>query len=298
MHLTRHIDATLVLCSLVLGSSSLSLRAQSVETSVSKADPHSTAEWAMIAPHLPDPVSGSPVKLEMAGDVLRARRYPEDAMTFYKAAMNNGGDLGRLLKKEGVVHLEMQQGLLARLNFQQATRLNKKDAEAWNNMGAADFMLGNPASALSEYKRAVKLNRSSAVFHSNLALAYFEVRDGQSARRELARAFALDPDIMHHSESGGYNLQVLASAHYAEICFEMAHVYAAQGDRETTITWLTKASERGFNVRSAMKGDPLLEPYLQDDRVKVMLANSDQRHSKDLSAKVKAPSLGEAGSRP
>lgn len=253
-------------------------------------DPHSTPEWATVAPHLPDPLTADAAKLETTGDVLRARRFPDDALTYYKASAIRGGITGRLLKKEGVVQLELQHGVLAHVSFQQALRLNKKDAEAWNNLGASDFMLGNIGSAVGEYKRAVKLNRGSAIYHSNLSLAYFENRDAGRARQELARAIAIDPDIMHHTSNGGYTLQILASSHYAEICFEMARVAAAQGDVDGTINWLTKASERGFDVRAGMKSDPALQPYLADERVRVMLNNRDQRHGKDL-ARIKPPSL-------
>lgn len=266
----------------------------SVPTSPISTDPHSTEEWALIAPHLPNPLTATPEKLELSGDVLRARRFPEDALTFYKAAAIRGGNVNRLLKKEGVLHMEMQHGVIARLCFEQAVHLNKKDAEAWNNLGAADFMLGNHRASVGEYKKAVKLNRDSAVYHSNLSLAYFEVHDSHSARRELAKAFAIDPNILQHNSTGGYNLQILASSHYAEICYEMARVYAVQGDQESTISWLTKASERGFDVRSALKGDALLEPYLKDERVKLMLANADSLHKKELSEKVKPPSLSSA----
>ncbi len=290
MHLASRFATLFVF---VLGATAIA-QSQAGGSSPMNMEPHSTDEWRIIAPHLPDPLTGSPAKLETAGDVLRARRFPEDAITFYKAAIINGGDRTRLLKKEGVVHLEMQHGLIARLCFQQTVKLDKKDADGWNNLGAADFMLGNTRGAISEYKHAVKLRKSSAVFHSNLALAYFEAKDGRSARNELQRAFALDPEILHHSDNGGYNLQVLASAHYAEICYEMARVYAAQGDGETTLTWLTKASERGLDVRSAMKGDPLLGPYLQDERVKLMLANNDHMKGKDVASKGKAPSLSSA----
>ena len=261
-------------------------------------DSHNSEEWRLIAPHLPDPLTAGADTLETSADVLRARRFPSDALVFYKAAVLRGGNNARLLKKQGVIHLELQQGLIARLCFQQAVKLNKKDAEAWNNLGASDFMLGNPRGSINEYKHAVKLNRSSAVYHSNLSLAYFELRDGGSARKELARAFALDPDILHHADQGGYNLQILASTHYAEICFEMARVYAAQGDRETAISWLTKASERGFDVRAAIKNDPQLQPYLRDDRVKVVLANSDQMHKKDLPGKVRPVGLGASSEMP
>lgn len=268
-------------------------RAQDLQNIVMNTDPHSTAEWKVVAPHLPDPLTASPDKLETAGDVLRARRFPQDAITFYRAAVINGGDQVRLLKKEGVVQLEMQHGLLARLCFQQAIKLNKKDAEAWNNLGASDFMLGSAHTAISEYKHAVKLRKTSAVFHSNLALAFFEVREAQSARTELNRAFALDPEILHHNDQGGYNLQVLAATHYAEVCFEMARVYAAQKNAEMTITWLTKAAERGLDVRGAMRNDNLLSPYLKDERIQLMLANSDHMKTKDV-ARVRAPALGNA----
>lgn len=266
-------------------------------TTPAVVDPHSTAEWAVIAPHLPDPLTAKADKLETAGDVLRARRFPEDALTFYKAAVIRGGNTNRLLKKEGVIHLELQHGVMARLCFQQAVKLNKRDSEAWNNLGAADFMLGNPRGSVGEYKKAVKFNKDSAIYHSNLSLAYFEVHDSRSARHELAKAFAIDPDVLHHNNTGGYNLQILASAHYAEICYEMARVYAVQGDQEAAISWLTKATERGFDVRSALKGDAALEPYLHNERVKVMLANAEQLHKKELSDKVKPPSLANSPSQ-
>lgn len=277
--------------------SSAALAQAPAAPSYANADPHASPEWALVAPHLPDPLSASPERLETAGDVLRARRFPEDALTFYKAAVLRGGNANRLLKKQGVLHLEMQHGVIARLSFQGAIKLNKKDPEAWNNLGAADFMLGNTHTAIGEYKRAVKLNRNSAIYHSNLALAYFEVRDARGARQELARAFAIDPDVLHHSGTSGYNLQILASSHYAEICYEMARVYGAQGDQQATISWLTKASERGFDVRSAMASDPVLRAYLQNEEVKIMLANVNQLHTRELAGKGKPPALSPASSR-
>lgn len=278
-------------CCLLLLTVTHTVRAQAPRDASHAADPHQTGEWKLVAPHLPNPLTARPEELELAADVLRARRFPDDALTFYRAAMLNGGDRSRLLKKQGVLELELQHGLLAHLYFEQVVRLNKRDASGWNNLGAADFMLGNTRAAIGEYKRAVKTDKTSAVFHSNLALAYFEARDTRNARQELGRALALDPDILHHNDNGGYNLQMLASTHYAEICFEMARVSAVQGDQETAVNWLTKASERGLDVRARLKGDPQLSPYLQDDRIKVMLANNDQLKSRGLTSRIKPPGL-------
>lgn len=251
-------------------------------------DPHSTADWALIAPHLPDPTRAAPEKLEVAGDVLRARQFPSDAMTYYRAAAMRGGNPSRLLKKEGVLHLEQHQGQLARLCFKEALHFNKHDAEAWNNLGASDYMLGNLQESVSEYKHSVKLNRDSAIFHSNLSLAYFEVKNTRRARKELAKAFAIDPEILHHNAQGGVTLQVLASSHYAEVCLEMARVSAANGDREGAIDWLTKASQRGMDLRAALKSDRLLQPFLEDAEVKLLLNNADTAHGKEL-ARTRLP---------
>ena len=66
---------------------------------------HSSPDWALIQPHLPDPKTASAADLEMAGDVLRARRFPEDALDYYGYALQRGGDVSKLLNKMGIVRL-------------------------------------------------------------------------------------------------------------------------------------------------------------------------------------------------
>lgn len=254
---------------------------------------HETSEWTQIALHLPDPATATAPALETAADVLRARRYQGDAIRFYSAAINRGGNQGLLLKKMGVTCLELQQIALARTLFQRAVRVQKKDAGGWNDLGAAEFILRDTRGSIRDYKRAVKLEKTSAVFHSNLALAYFEARNTDDARRELAKALALDPNLLHKTTNSGYTAQVLASERYPEICFEMARIYAAQGDVDAMLDWLTKASERGYDVHSAMDHDPSLRPLLTDARVQLILKNARVlRASTKVQGKV--PSLGPA----
>lgn len=245
---------------------------------------HASAEWANIAAHLPDPATASVSKVESAGDTLRARRYPTDALQMYRAALARGAAPELLLQKMGVTCLELQEILLAKSYFQRATKLNKKNASAWNNLGAAEFILRDTHSAVHDYKRAVKLEKNSAVYHSNLALAYFSEKHAGEARRELATALQLDPELLHKKTDTGYTAQVLASENYSEICFEMARIYAAQGDIRTALDWLVKAGERGYDLRKQMDKDAALRPLLADARVKVILENTDT-----LRAKVKAP---------
>ena len=268
----------------------LQARAQEAPTPALLDRTHTSEEWANIAAHLPDKATASAATLETTGDVLRARRYQTDALDFYALAMARGGDGSVLLKKMGVVCLEMQQITLARVMFERAVRLHKKDASAWNDLGAAEFTLHDMRGAIGAYRRAIKYNKSSAnnkssaVFHSNLALAYFEVNDPESARHELAKALKLDPDLLRRSDEGGYVAQVLASKSYPEICFEMARIYASQGNIDAMLDWMAKASERGFDLRAAMDRDASLRPFLADERVRVILKNAQT-----LRAAAKAP---------
>jgi len=277
---------------LVAATATLPAQQLSPVADAHRAAIHSGTDWETIAPHLPDPHTATPKDLEQAADVLMARRFPEDALDYYLYAQQRGGDQLRLMKKEGVVHLELRQGSQARTLFARCVQLSKRDAEAWNNLAATDYSMGDPRAAIGEYKRAVKLNRQSAVYHANLGMAYVEIKDMESARKEFTAAVKLDPQIMTRRENGGMTLRILQSQDYAMLCFEMARMYARQNDVANMKLWLQKASDRGMNVREAMGNDTLLNAWLKNPDIKAMLANGESFHKKNVGPV--APSLGMA----
>src|ERR1700761_4705741 len=73
---------------------------------VERAALHNSTEWQILQPHLPNPKTASAQDLEIAADVLRARRFPEDALDYYGYAMARGGDVSELLNKMGITRLE------------------------------------------------------------------------------------------------------------------------------------------------------------------------------------------------
>ena len=193
---------------------------------------HQSEQWAQIEPHLPDPATAPAQTLEMQADILRARRFPEDAMDYYRYAIARGGNQPNLLNKLGLAELEMSNIQLARVYFQKAVKLNRKNADAWNNLGASEFLDGKQVAALSDYKKAVKLDKRKAVFHANLANAYFENKDYRGARREIAAALELDPQVFEQQGTGGVAAHVLSSHDLARFSFEMAEdVCAHRHDR-------------------------------------------------------------------
>jgi tetratricopeptide (TPR) repeat protein len=254
---------------------------------------HSGPDWQIVEPHLPNPKTASAAALETAGDVLQARRFPEDALDFYGYAIARGGDVSNLLNKMGIIRLELHQNDMAHAMFLRTVRARKNNAQAWNNLGVTEYANHNYNQAIADYKRASQLDKRSAVYHSNLGMAYFETKDMETARKQLALAIQLDPTIMQRREDGGSTAHVLGSQNYPELCFEMAKLYAHRNDIPQMKLWLAKSSEGGFDVRAGMREDAVMLPYLKDAEVKMMLSNAAQMRKRSVAAAA-APSLGDA----
>ena len=256
---------------------------------------HRSSDWDVIAPHLPEPKTATAAQLETAGDVLRARRFPEDALDYYGYAMARGGNVSELLNKMGVVRLELRQTDLARQMFLRTVKVEKKNSVAWNNLGVTEYSAHNFRAAISDYQRAAKLDKRSAVFHSNLGMAYFESKDMESARTQFAMAIKLDPSILQGERDGsGSTAHVLGTTNYGELSFQMAELYAREKKPAMVRLWLSKAAEAGFNVRGEMKSYAALLPYVHDPEIVQMLANADQLRDKHLAKNGSLPSLGNA----
>jgi tetratricopeptide (TPR) repeat protein len=291
------VRSVIVLLSLAAATSVASVFAQTsnkpeqarLTSDVERAALHTSSEWQLLQPHLPNPQTGTAASLETAGDVLRARRFPEDALDYYGYAIARGGDVSNLLNKMGITRLELRQTDLARQLFLRTVRAKKNDAQAWNNLGVTEYADHNYTAAIVDYRRATKLDRKSAVYHSNLAMAYFESRDMPSARQQFAQAILLDPRIMQERDAGGVTAHIIGSQSYPEMCFEMARLYAHGHDAQATRLWLAKASEGGFDVRSGMSDDVVFRPFLKDPEVVLMLSNSNQMRKRSVAT---APGLG------
>jgi tetratricopeptide (TPR) repeat protein len=252
---------------------------------------HNGPDWALIAPHLPDPKTASAADLEMAGDVLRARRFPEDALDYYGYALQRGGDVSKLLNKMGIVRLELRQVEVAHAMFLRTVRAHKKDASAWNNLGVTDYAMEDYRAAIDAYRHAIKIDRNSAVFHSNLGLAYFEKGDAEEAREEFSRALQIDPAIMSGADGGGTTAHILGAHNYPGMCLEMAKLFAREHDIDRMLFWLGKGTDAGLDLRAAIHEDPILATYAKDPRVTLLVANEAQLHARSM-ASAKPPSLG------
>jgi tetratricopeptide (TPR) repeat protein len=273
----------------------VSARASDAAGDTLRSMTHSTPEWKLVEPHLPNPSTATVAELEMQGDLLRIRRFLEDALDYYGYALKRGGDPGVLLNKIGVTQLEMGNETIARAYFQQAVKVKRGDTQSWNNLGAVQFMEHDFPAAIRSYKHAIKLNKKSAVSHSNLGIAYIEAKDISSAKSELTLALKLDPDIFQRTASNGSSLHMITTGDRANFCFQMAKVYARLHNEPEMLHSLETAAEAGFNVQAEMARDYDLERYTKDPRVVELLMVAKSLRESRLARSSVAAALPPAG---
>ena len=264
------------------------------DAALDRALRHATPEWQIVAPHLPDPATASAALLQQAGDILRARRFPEDAIEYYDYALKRGGNEVTLDKSIGVTELQLGQPALARVYFRRCIALSKKDAEAWNNLGAVETMTDNYRQAIFDYQRAIKFNRNNSLFHANLGTSYFAVKDLESARHEFEVAVKLDPEVFHRGGFGGSQVYVLNAEDRGQFAFEMARLAALHGEEESMLHWLAQASEAGIDLRAEMANIKEFEAYNKDPRIAVIIRNTQALRNKELAVSEPVPTLAAA----
>ncbi len=252
---------------------------------------HLSHDWQIVAPHLPDPKAATAELLETAADVLRARRMPEDALDYYRFALDRGGSKTRLMNRIGVTELELRRPTAARMAFKIAIAANSKNAEAWNNLGASEYVLSNFKGAIFDYRKAVKLNKKAAVYHSNLGTAYFEEKDFEGARSQFTTAVKLDPDVFTRGGWGGVEAHVMSPQDRGRFCFEMAKLAAISHNDENMVVWLARSTEAGFDITYEMGNDKVLAPFRHDERVLLLIRNAKAMRHGQVASATPAPAL-------
>jgi len=188
---------------------------------------------------------------------------------------------------------------LARAFFKRAVKASPKTPDAWNNLGAVEYLDRGAEAAVSDYKRAIKLDKRQAVFHANLATAYFETRNFGGARREMTAALKLDPGIFDKDLStGGVEAHVLTSEDRARFSYEMAKMYARNGQVDQMLHSLAMASEAGMDVQREMRKDAVLAQFENDPRVVVLVHNGEMLRTGHAATVTASSNAGAAAARP
>jgi tetratricopeptide (TPR) repeat protein len=259
------------------------------QSSLDREIRHQDPQWASVQAHLPDPATATPKLLETEGDVLRARRFPEDALDYYNFAIQRGGVSASLLNKIGLTQLTLNNTSFAESYFRRVVKVDRRNAEGWNNLAATEHLNHRYDFAVGDYKHAIKLEKTNAIFRANLSTTYFEQKDYKNARRQATEALQLDPLVYERENGAGIAARVLSMEDRARFSYEMAKLYAQRGQEEDMLHSLSVASENGLDILALMAKDPNLSKYRKDPRVILLVTNAKTLHSGDTPSVLPEP---------
>jgi tetratricopeptide (TPR) repeat protein len=260
----------------VLAAALLPLSASSQNSPNSKRSTNRDDQVIVTAPEFrrpgPPPASASAAELERTGDELRTQKVFLDAIDYYQAADQKGGNRAVLHNKAGICFLMLARSRDARKEFERAIKLDAQYPEALNNLGAAYFQERNWGKSIKFYKKAIALRDDDASFHSNIGSAYFAKKDYVKASLEYMRALQLDPDIFEHRSSNGISAQMISPEQRARFDYVLARMYATQKNFDRALIYLRKAIEDGYSKISDVYTDQEFAVLRKDARFTQLMA--------------------------
>jgi tetratricopeptide (TPR) repeat protein len=212
----------------------------------------------------------SPRELEMRGDALREEKSYLDAIDCYEAGLK-AGPAPILQNKIGMSYITMGNLEKAEKAFSKAIKLDKKYAEALNNMGVVYYRKKKLGQAEKYYKKALAI-RESASFHSNLGTVYVEQKQFEKGLNEYARAYQLDPDVFERSSRTGISARMGSPEDRARYFYMLAKLYAGSGDVEKSLLYLKKSLEDGFPDIDKVYKDAEFASLRKDQRFTELMA--------------------------
>ena len=193
------------------------------------------------------------------GDLFMARKMYREAIDEYRNGIQANQAKGEkqgnaiLWDKVGIAYHQLGDMNAARKSYEQAIKIDKKYADAINNVGTVYYAEKKYRSAISRYNRALQYAPDSASIWSNLGTAYYARGKYELMTQAYTKALMLDPDVFEKHGSVGTQMQDRGVADKARYHFELAKMYAGSGKNELALQYLRKALEEGFKEKDKLQ---------------------------------------------
>jgi tetratricopeptide (TPR) repeat protein len=195
-------------------------------------------------------VAQTPLTPEQRGDLYMARKMYREAIDTYRAAAGNSPVMW---DKIGVSWHQLGDLRAARKAYEHAIKLDKKYADAINNVGTVFYAEKKYRSAISRYKRALELSPDSAPMWSNLGTAWYARGKFDLMSEAYTKALQLDPDVFEKNNTLGTRMMDRGVADKARYHYELARLYAGNGKNDLALQYLRKALEEGFKEKDKLE---------------------------------------------
>lgn len=214
----------------------------------------------------PEPAPRPKLPPEERGDLYMARKMYREAIDTYtdglkalprtrgKAEEANGKPVlpAILWDKIGIAYHQLGDMNGARKAYEQAIKVDKKYADAINNVGTVYYAEKKYRTAIARYEKALQYAPDSASIWSNLGTAWYARGKFDLMTQAYMKALALDPDVFEKHGSVGTRMQDRGVADKARYHFEMARMYAGTGKNDLALQYLRKALEEGYKEKDKL----------------------------------------------
>jgi tetratricopeptide (TPR) repeat protein len=135
------------------------------------------------------------------GTVYNSRGRMQDAVRFYKLAIDDGMERAEVYTNLAIAYLQLGYFKEAKENFKSALALNPNDPFAHNGFGGLFEKMGLAEEAICEYKKAIECSPNFYDAHVNLGVVYDKQGKFREAIDHFEKALYIRKD-----ESSYYNL--------------------------------------------------------------------------------------------
>jgi tetratricopeptide (TPR) repeat protein len=187
---------------------------------------------------------------EQRGDLYMARKMYREAIDTYRADPSNSAVIW---DKIGIAWHQIGDLNAARKAYEHAVKLNKKYADAINNVGTVFYAQKKYRSAISRYNQALRYAPDSASIYSNLGTAWYARGRIDLMVQAYTKALQLDPEVFEKNSTVGTRMMDRGVTDKARYHFEMARLFAAAGKNDIAMQYLRKALEEGFREKDKLE---------------------------------------------
>ena len=140
--------------------------------------------------------------------------------------------------------------------FQNALRLDPKNAKAHNNSGVTYFKMGNFERAVEHFQNALELEPANIFSHTNMGLTYLKLNKPARAEKQLKQSLQIEPDnpLVHFFLGYTYYVRndfshaarfyrdaVEFNPSFAQAYYGLGSVMVKEGDLKRAIDYFEKA---------------------------------------------------------
>ena len=212
------------------------------------------------------------LQAERRGDTFFARKMYEDAIVEYRNSIAVDRYNASTLNRLGLVYHQSQKLPEAERYYREAVKQNPYYLEAMNNVGTLEYVRKRYDRALDQYNRALKLRPESPTILINVGACLFAMERYDDGLKAYQHALSIDPKVFERNAGSGFGTLIQTSQRADSLLnFNLAKLFAANGDKERAVSYLYRAVEEGFKDIEKIRTDPAFAILAEDVRYQQLI---------------------------